>query len=71
MNRRTWPALVHRVTKSWTRLKQLSTHACKGPYLFPACFLQLHLLPQQQHRSKSPAILKHRELPFSDICKVF
>ena len=25
-DRRTWRATVHRVTKSWTRLKQLSTH---------------------------------------------
>ena len=24
-----WRATVHGVSKSWTRLKQLSTHACK------------------------------------------
>ena len=24
-----WRATVHRVTKSWIRLKQLSTHACR------------------------------------------
>ena len=27
MDRGAWWATVHRVTKSWTRLKQLSTHA--------------------------------------------
>ena len=26
MNRGTWQGAVHRVTKSWTQLKQLSTH---------------------------------------------
>ena len=26
-DRRTWRATVHRVAESWTRLKQLSTHA--------------------------------------------
>ena len=28
--RRTWRAMVHRVIKSWTRLKELSTHATRG-----------------------------------------
>ena len=27
LDRGTWPATVHRVAKSWTRLKQLSIHA--------------------------------------------
>ena len=27
MDRGAWWAIVHRVTNSWTRLKQLSTHA--------------------------------------------
>ena len=27
MDRGAWQATVHRVAKSWTRLKQLSTHA--------------------------------------------
>ena len=27
VDRRTWRATVHRVIKSWTRLKELSTHA--------------------------------------------
>ena len=27
MDRGTWRATVHRVTKSWTRVKQLSIHA--------------------------------------------
>ena len=31
MNRRTWQAMVHRVTKSQTQLKQLSTHAVRDP----------------------------------------
>ena len=29
MDRRTWWTIVHRVRKSWTRLKQQCTHACK------------------------------------------
>ena len=28
MDRGAWQATVHRVPKSWTRQKQLSTHAC-------------------------------------------
>ena len=28
MDRGDWQATVHRVTKSWTRLKRLSTHTC-------------------------------------------
>ena len=28
IDRGTWRATVHMVVKSWTRLKQLSTHAC-------------------------------------------
>jgi len=28
MDRGAWRATVHRVTESWTRLKQLSAHAC-------------------------------------------
>ena len=28
MDRRAWRVTVHRVRKSWTRLKQLSTHTC-------------------------------------------
>ena len=28
MNRGAWQATVHRVTQSWTRLKQLSMHVC-------------------------------------------
>ena len=30
MDRRAWRATVHRVTKSWTQLKRLSTHAQSG-----------------------------------------
>ena len=29
MDREAWQATVHGVTKSWTQLKQLSTHACR------------------------------------------
>ena len=29
MDRGAWWAIVHRITKSWTRLKQLSTHTCR------------------------------------------
>ena len=28
MDREAWWATVHRVAKSWTQLKQLSTHSC-------------------------------------------
>ena len=28
MDRGTWQATVHRVAESWTRLKQLTIHAC-------------------------------------------
>ena len=31
LDRGLWRALVLRVTKSWTRLKQLSLHACRLP----------------------------------------
>ena len=29
MDKGAWQATVQKVTKSWTQLKQLSTHACK------------------------------------------
>ena len=38
MDREAWSAIVHRVAKSRTRLKQLSTHTCsqcRGPSLIP------------------------------------
>ena len=28
MDRGAWQAIVHRVAKSWTRLKRISTHVC-------------------------------------------
>ena len=31
MDRRAWRVTVHRITKNWTRLKELSTHACTKP----------------------------------------
>ena len=46
MDRGDWQATVHGVTKSWTRLKQLSTHAheiIKTSLSFPHFFLP-HLL---------------------------
>ena len=30
MDRGAWQAMIHRVTKNWTRLKRLSMHACKA-----------------------------------------
>ena len=30
MDKGTWPATVHRVTKSWTRLKRLGMHVITG-----------------------------------------
>ena len=34
MNRGAWQVTAHSITKSWTRLKQLSTHACYHHMLF-------------------------------------
>ena len=39
MDRWAWQATVHRVTQSWTWLKQLSMHACFT--MFPWCFRKL------------------------------
>ena len=41
INRGTWWVTVHRVTKSQTQLKQLSTHACfiNNEFLFNKCFI--------------------------------
>ena len=33
-DRGAWPATVHRVAKSWTRLTQLSIHACMQAVAF-------------------------------------
>ena len=33
MDRGDWRATVHRVTKSWTQLKQLSMHGCRAEYI--------------------------------------
>ena len=33
MDRGSWRAAVHGVAQNWTRLKQLSVHACKHPYV--------------------------------------
>ena len=33
MDREAWWATVHRVTKSWTRLKQVNTNACTREWL--------------------------------------
>ena len=48
MDREAWWATVHRVTKSWTRLKQLNTNVCtrgwltfvekEGNFLYPSRF---------------------------------
>ena len=39
--RATWQATVHRVAKSWTRLKQFSTHGCNGICHLPLWRLNL------------------------------
>ena len=44
MNRAAWCVTVHRVTESWTQLKQFSTHA--RIYFSQHCFLKRHLSPQ-------------------------
>ena len=45
MDREGWQAMAHRLTKSWTQLKGLSTHACMLGFNF--------LLKVIQHRHKS------------------
>ena len=47
IDRRAWKATVHRVTKSWTRLKRLSTYAytttCSCAQLFYVLILQIFI----------------------------
>ena len=45
MDRGAWRAIVQRVSKSWTQLKQLSTHAYIYKYLFVLCLFK----PQFSH----------------------
>ena len=50
MNRRVWQATVHRVTKSQTRLKQLSTHTVEvTPKVLIHCFYPCPPLGTQIH----------------------
>ena len=42
MDRGAWPAMVHRITTSWTRPKQLSTHLVHLGFDYIA---KAHLLP--------------------------
>ena len=39
MDREAWQATVHRVEKSWTQLKQLSTHACGYIYIYSIVYI--------------------------------
>ena len=39
MDRGAWRATVHRFTKSWTELKQLSTHMCIPVYLMVCIYI--------------------------------
>ena len=49
VDRGAWPATVHRVTKSWTRLKGLSTHTHERTYsLLPQTILR-NAIPQKSH----------------------
>ena len=47
MDRGAWRATVHRLTKSWTRLKQLNTHTCmvkaRGEKMAPDSLVKIHL----------------------------
>ena len=45
MDRGAWQALVHRVAKSWTQLKQLSTHAHKQPGTTRTAMVKMRLFP--------------------------
>ena len=42
MDRGAWQAMVHRITRSWTRLKQLSTHLVHMGFDY---IVKAHLLP--------------------------
>ena len=47
MDRGAWRATVHRLTKSWTRLKRLNTHTCmvkaRGEKMAPDSLVKIHL----------------------------
>ena len=38
MDRGTWQTIVHIITKSWTRLKQLSMHTYAYVYIYMKCY---------------------------------
>ena len=44
MEREDWQAIIHRVSKSCTRLKQLSMHACASTYVFYTPLHHLYIL---------------------------
>ena len=59
MRRGTWRATVHRVTKSWTRLKQLSTHSQKPDPLNRALRCSLHpSIPQIPYNTRQYSLWK-------------
>ena len=53
MDREAWEATVHRVAKSWTLLKRLSTHACKRKLSPPSSCLS----PLLSHYYTVPVLL--------------
>ena len=58
MDRGAWWATIHRVTKSQTQLKQLSTH--NVPYLHPPCFPQLYSSLENQYLEVTVKIHKEK-----------
>ena len=61
MDRRTWWATVHRVTKSQKCLKQLNIHACKITSKPECIYLELPLIVNKYSQSL-PQVLDFRIL---------
>ena len=65
MERGTWPAIVHRVTKSWTQMKQLSMHA------YPAIWITEQSVPFTSFTmviSLSKVLADRIDMSKSDVC---
>ena len=74
MDRGAWWATVHRVTKSWTRLKQFSTHTvmCIRTHWMCACMLHALSWPSLCNLRYIPGLVwdpvQRHFLSFSELC---
>ena len=59
MDRGSWWATVHRVTKSRTLLKQLCTHACRAKLVYTGAYI--HLVSTSLYCLSSPHKLKNKK----------